>query len=403
MKKPIIYMCLGLLLFLGACVSEPIIEQSDEITADVTTQGIEENYSEETDKNDIGEPLTTYIPIKIPFAPLAGNVVRISHTYFATLIFTDDAIWKIENVWEFSEELSAYVRQFLKPARMMDTIDNIERVIENTHLLTTDNTLYFLDFTGGEAVKQLENVVSTYHFHVGTVLNPLRYVRTADGASWRVDEALPIRLSDDYIVRCGRPLGCDGTILDIVSADLWFDSVRDAWSLHVLAEDNILWVFDSFAYDAVPTKIMADVQTLQRSFFITIDNVLWLLPPWYNKEASLNKVMENVRLVNNGLIITTDNELWGYRPWRDDEPFKIMENVQSVQYPFGFITLDNTLWWLPDWGRSGEEYQEPIRIKENVLRTWWNWSESEYIKTTDGSLWLFNYQDNYLVQVFQAK
>ena len=400
MKKVLVCAALVLLsLLLTACTSEPIDEQPDETAAGAAAQAPEEPYEEEPCEEPYEETNNDYIddtcvyaaddiPVKIPFTPIPGNVVMLSHTFRETLIFTDCSIWKIPDA----------VYNFSKPVRMMDTIDNIKWSIENTHIMTTDNTLYFLDFEHGQAVQQLENVTSTYHWHIGTFLNPLRYVRTADGAGWGVDEAQPIRLPDDYTFWCNMPRG-ETTILDIVSADQWFDyDVRYAWCSFVLTEDNVLWEFDSWENDAVPSVIKEDVKSLYWDFIITTDNVLWQLPPWDNEEADFRKVMENVRLFDNWLIITTDNELWGYR---DGEPFKIMDNVQSVPGRFGFITLDNTLWWLPDWGRTGREYQPPVRVKENVSHTWWNWS-SEYIITTDGSLWLFNYEDKYLVQVFQA-
>ena len=339
------------------------------------------------------------IPIHRPFEPSEGNVLIISHSFFNTLFLTDCSIWKIPDRENFSE-----------PKRMMDTVDSIQRVIaDNTHIITTDGTLYFLDFDNGEAVRQLENVTSFYHFHFGTARNPLRYVRTADGAAWRVDQAQPIRLPDDYVVRCSRPF--EEEIFDVIY-NQWFDYVRNTAGSWVLTEDNALWRFDSWQYDAVPTKIAEDIQTLYHGFVITTDNVLWRLPPWDDEEAGLNKIMENVESISGSLIITRDNELWGYRRWygwQDEEPFKIMANVQSVQPPsssppFGFIAMDNTLWWLPNWIWPNQGLHEPIPVKDNVLRTWRNWLWSQYIMTTDGSLWLFNYEGeyNYFVQVFQA-
>ena len=375
MKKVIFGVTLILLLVMVACASGSTNEYD---TLDDGTALPNYNYTQITD----------YIPIKTPFAPLPGNVILLSHHYFNTLIFTDDSIWRIPDA----------ITHFSKPVRVMDTVDNIERVIESSHVLTTNQTLYFLDFDNGEVVKQLENVASLYHFHVGTVSNPLHYAKTADGIAWRVDAAKPIRMSDDYIVRCGMP-GPD-RILDIVSKQ-WFENVRDTWGLFVLTEDDVLWEFDSWKYDAVPTEVMVGVRTIAGGVVVTTDNMLLLFPPWDEEEVGFRKIKENVKQENDGLILTKDNELWWYY-WQTGELFKIAENVKSVQRFFGFLTMDDTLWWLPNWWRAGQERREPIKIKENVLRTWWNWQGSEYIITKDGSLWLFNYEDNYFMQIFQG-
>ena len=330
------------------------------------------------------EPLE--ISIKTPFAPKPGNVIRISHSFRETLFFTKDSIWKTFNAWSLTE-----------PVRMMDTIENIDRVIENTHILTTAQTLYFLDFDYGQVVKQLENISSLYHWHIGTGSNPLRYAQTTDGSKWRVDTAEPIRLPDDTVLECIKPRE-ESISSDIL--DLWFDEVRDVVSGLVLTENNMLWWFRRLGHDDdIPVKIMENVLSI-RGGIITLDNELWILS-WETDTPQPYFIMENVKSIENGLIITLNNELWGYNP-RGSEPFLIMNDVKSVQGFFGFIAFDDTLWWLPDWFRLGREHQNPVKIKENVLRTWWNWFGSEYIITIDGSLWLFNYEDLYFVQIFQG-
>ena len=413
--KKILSVLLVVLLSVGALAACAQVSESGSagepyVPAEVVEPDEASQPEQETPKSEeTTEPEPDYspdfIPIIRPFKPKRGNVVMLSRSFQNTLIFTEDAIWKILDYWTFSEEHNGDVWQLTEPTRMMDSVvatDNIERVIGNTHILTTDQTLYFLDFERGETVRQVENVTSTYHFHFGTLYNPLRYVRAADGSAWRVDSAEAQRLPDDIELFDGMPR--EDSILDIVSADKWFDyNVRTSSGLFVVTEDNVLWEFDSWATDAVPSIIKEDVQVLHWGFIITTDNVLWQLPLWDDREAGFQKIMENVRLFDNWLIITTDNDLWGFRPWNGSGPFKIMDNVQSIQSFFGFITMDDTLWWLPGW-RMFEEYQEPVRVMENALRTWWNWSESEYILTTDGSLWLFIYGDDDFdfVQIFQA-
>ena len=397
MIKPIVFIALTLLLLTSACASNSACEQPKNAAMGASLQVLDEEIDGETCLGDTEDlmlidtsNLTTMgIPTNTPFTPIPGNVIMLSHTITKTLIFTDCSIWKIMDP---EGPLS-------EPVRGMDIIDNIEWVRENQHVLTTDKTLYFLDFDNGEAVVLLENVTSTYMTHVGTMYNPLRFARTADGAAWRINRSELVELTDDsevmhYEVRESR-------VSDFVDLEQWFDHVRTESWFSVLTEDNVLWRFDVWAYDAAPVKVMENVKTLYGDFFITTDNVLWR-HNWSTEEMEPHMVMENVISINRSLIITTDNELWGYRHWEIVEPFKIAENVQSVQGSFGFIAKDDTLWWLPNWGRGWQGYQEPVWIKENVLRTSWNWGESEYIITLDGSLWLFNYEENYLVQIFRG-
>ena len=391
--KKITSILLTLLLLTGALAA--CTQTSEELSIPTETPQSEETTEPET--VSFPDP----IPINRPFEPIPGNVVMLSCTFQNTLIFTEDAIWKMSDSWTFSEEHNGDVWQLTEPARMMDGVvatDNIERVIENTHILTTDQTLYFLDFEHGEVVRQLEDVTSIYHWHVGTLYNPLRYVRTADGSAWRVDTAEVQRLPDDVELFDGMPRG--DTIPDAL-LDKWFDDVREVASEFVLTEDNILWMFRHWwEDDAEPTVVREDVRSLMGGI-LTTDNVLWTLP-WDSDESHF--VMEHVRFSDGALAITLDNELWSVAHWwKDGKPFFIMEDVMSVQDRFGFITTDDTLWWLPGWGIVVQEYQPPVRVMENVLRTWWNWSGSEFITTRDGSLWLFNYEDYTLVQIFQAE
>ena len=334
------------------------------------------------------------ISIERPFEPIPGNVIFLSHYFWNTLIFTDCSIWKMANAIDY----------FSEPVRAMDTVDNIEMVIENTHVITSDKTLYYLDFENGEMVKQLENLVSIYRNHIGTAANPLQYARTADGTSWRVDTAQPEKLPDDYNVRNIAPQGSYGFN---ALKNLRFDEIRKMFQYSfILTEDNILWRSGYSGNGTRLEKIKEDVLTFTPftpSFIVTLDNVLWRFPS-SGEEAGFTKVMENVRAVEGRFFITTDNELWGFWSPEATRPFKIMEDVYSIQIQsfLGFVTMDDTLWWLSGWGREGAEYQRLIQVKENVSHTWWNWGHSEYIITTDRSLWLINYEYNYLVQIFQG-
>jgi hypothetical protein len=414
----VISVLLALLLFAGtltACTQTTEPEIVEEPSAPIGTletgettepETVEEPFApiETLETEETTEPETAYfteiIPIKRPFEPVPGNVVMLSRSFQNTLIFTESTIWKTIDYWLFLPEYDGDVWQFTEPTRMMDSAvatDDIERVIENTHILTTDQTLYFLDFERGETVRQVENVTSTYHRHFGTMLNPLRYVRTADGSAWRVDAAEVQRLPDDVELFDGMPR--EETIPDAM-LDLWFGAVRETSGDFVLTEDDVLWRFRFWrGDDEKPEIIMENVQSMMGGI-ITTYNELWALPR-DNDEPHF--IMENVQFSYGAIAITLDNEIWSVAHWWEDgEPFFIMENVKSVQNRFGFITEDDTLWWLPSWGNILQEYQPPVRVMENVLRTWWNWSGSEYILTLDGSLWLFDYKENYLVQIFQA-
>ena len=397
--KNILSLALVLLLMVGAlaaCTETPASEVTPPHTEEETPAPAE---TEASKPKSTASDVVAFIPIHTPFEPLVGNVTMLSRSFQNTLIFTEDAIWKISDSWIFSEEHDGDVWQLTESARMMDSVvaaaGKIERVIENTHILTTDQTLYFLDFELGETVRQAENVTSTYHWHVGTLYNPLRYVRTADGIAWRVDEAERERLPDDVELIDGMPR--EETIPDAL-LEQWFDEVRDATFELVLTEDNVLWRFLWWEDDARPEIVMENVRAIE-GWIITTDNELWGIP-WDGGEPYF--IIGNVKTVDSGLILTLDNELWGFPFWTENEPpVKIMESVKSIQDSFGFITMDDTLWWLR--GQTvTQAFEAPIPVMENVLRTWWNWHGSEYIITLNGSLWLFDYEENFLVQIFQA-
>ena len=382
------------------------ITQAEHIDESDSTESNETSEPDETESIEnevyVANRINEKFSITVPFTPIFGNVIMLSQGYLYSLIFTDTSIWKITNVWEPTESSSYTEWQLSEPVRMMDTVENIDRVIENTHILTTNQSLYFLDFENGQAVRQLENVTSTYHHHIGTLSNPLRYAQTADGSAWQVDTIVPIKLPDGTELMCGKPRE-DSVPSAILNR--WFENVRRVMWDFVLTEDNVLWhIYNSWGDDAVPEKIMENVKSINAGGIITTDNELWSVP-WTRNTSYF--IMDNVASVDNWLIITTNNELWVYISHFDEpfnEPFKIFENVKSLQGLHGFITLDNSLWRLPSyWGTfSGLQNEEPTFIKENVLRSWWNWSGTEYILTTDGSLWLINHEDNYFAQIFQG-